>query len=311
MKPSRIVLILVALLAGGLAAWLATRGGGAPTHVEQAAVRPAPAPTVAVLVATRDVNVGDTIHSGDVAWRDWPKDGVSPDYITKARMPDAPAKLDGAIVRLPILSDDPVRDDKLAQTDQGFLSALLPKGMRAVSVQVSPETGSGGFILPGDHVDVISTHAGPGGTQITEPVLQNVTVLAIGPNLGRAAAEKSGADTSSKPFSQPTIATLALDPGRARVLVNAEQTAKLSLLLRSVSDFAQTNTGDGHPEAIQSVKVIRFGRASSVETGGSAVIPPRVDTAAYTPPVPLEAGAPEQAVQPALTGASPPRPVLK
>ena len=35
------------------------------------------------------------------------------------------------------------------------MAAILPSGMRAVSTEISPETGAGGFILPNDRVDVI------------------------------------------------------------------------------------------------------------------------------------------------------------
>lgn len=287
MKPSRIVLILVAIIAGGLAAYLATRGD-APQPVQQASA-PQPVASGNVLVATRDIGVGERLSPGALEWRDWPQDAINAQYITKAGMPDAVKQLDGAVARFEIFAGDPIRDDKLVKSDQGYLSAVLEKGMRGVSVSVTADSGSGGFIVPNDHVDVISTHSGPGG-QVSETVLENVKVLAIGKRLGEkgttGAPPDSAADPSAQVFDNTTIATLELDPARAQVLVNAALTGKLSLVLRSVADFA--DTGKGTPVGgTQAIKIIRYGRETSVQAGATQgdAQPISVDAAAYVPKV--------------------------
>ena len=62
------------------------------------------------------------------------------------------------IVRTPFIAGEPIREAKLVNAKgSGFMAAILPSGMRAVSTQISPETGAGGFILPNDRVDVILT----------------------------------------------------------------------------------------------------------------------------------------------------------
>lgn len=286
MKASRVVLILISIFAAGLAAYLATRGSGNPRPAQQVATTaPKPMPQAKVLVAKTDIGVGDRLTPQDVEWRDWPQDGVSGQYITIASMPDAPDQLKGAIARSEIMPGDPIRDDKLAKSGEGYLSAILDKGMRAVSVSVSAESGSGGFIVPNDHVDVVSTHSAPGGGQVSEVVLANVRVLAIGKQLGDDSG-KGGTDKStSKGFTNSTIATVELDPARAQTLINASQSGKLTLVLRSVADFSDTDQSVAQAPS-QAIKVIRYGQASSVQAGGAQnYAEASVDSASYSPPV--------------------------
>lgn len=284
MKPSQIVVILLALSAGGLAAFLATRGD-APAPVEQA-MAPQPKADGNVLVARADIGVGERLTASDLEWRPWPQDALNAQYITKASMPDAVTQLEGSVARFEIFSGDPIRDDKLVKTDQGYLSAVLEKGMRGVSVSVSADSGSGGFIVPNDHVDVISTHSSANG-QVSETVLENVKVLAIGKRLGEkgstGAPPDGSADPSAQVFDNTAIATLELDPSQAQVLVNAGQSGKLSLVLRSIADFADNDTGS--PVGTQAVKVIRFGRETSVQAGAVAQNDISVNAAAFVPTV--------------------------
>src|SRR5262249_59088728 len=90
----------------------------------------------------------------------------------------------GMIVRTPFVAGEPIREAKLVNSKgSGFMAAILPSGMRAISTQISPETGAGGFILPNDRVDVILTPRGNrdagGGGGSSETILRNVRVLAI------------------------------------------------------------------------------------------------------------------------------------
>ena len=71
-----------------------------------------------------------------------------------ARMP--PTQIAGSIARAPFIAGEPIREQKLVKANgSGFMAAILPTGMRAISTEISPETGAGGFILPNDRVDVI------------------------------------------------------------------------------------------------------------------------------------------------------------
>src|SRR5262245_31304535 len=150
MKTARIVVLGVAIAAGGLAALLASRPEAPP---------PAPAPvvqidTVEILVAKSDIGMGHLLSPNDVQWQVWPTAAASPNFIRRSDRPDAIQSLAGSIARTPIVTGEPVREAKLIKANgSGFMAAILPSGKRAISTEISPETGAGGFILPNDHVD--------------------------------------------------------------------------------------------------------------------------------------------------------------
>src|SRR6187399_940260 len=156
MKPTSIVLLLVALIAGGLAAFLATQQSG-PVQVVQGPTEIVQEQKTQVLVAIAPIGVGQRLSGETVQWRDWPAGAVRDEYITIANRPDAMNDVTGAVARFEIFPGDPVIEQKLVRTGQGYLSAVLDKGKRGVSVAVEAASASGGFIVPNDHVDVVST----------------------------------------------------------------------------------------------------------------------------------------------------------
>jgi pilus assembly protein CpaB len=114
------------------------------------------------------------------------------------------------------------------------MAAVLPGGMRAVSTEISPETGAGGFILPNDRVDVIlskreKNRDSAAGTDIivSEIILSNIRVLAI----DQAPRERDGQNSVVG-----KTATLELKPAQAQVLARARQSGTLSLALRAMVD---------------------------------------------------------------------------
>src|SRR5687768_14127627 len=123
MRPSRIVLLLVAIIAGGLAAYLATRGGQ-PAQVVEGPERVIEEAKTQVLVAVAPIGVGERLSTETVQWLDWPEGAVRPGYITVAAMPDALEDLTGAVSRFEIFPGDPIVEGKLVRSDQGYLSAV-------------------------------------------------------------------------------------------------------------------------------------------------------------------------------------------
>ena len=100
--------------------------------------------------------MGTAVAAQDLHWQPWPAAAAGPTFIRKSDRPDAIEQLAGAIARAPFSAGEPIREAKLIKANgSGFMAAILPSGMRAVSTEISPETGAGGFILPNDHVDVI------------------------------------------------------------------------------------------------------------------------------------------------------------
>ena len=118
MKPARIILLLVALVAGGLAAFLVTRGGRpAPQQVVQTEV--VQEAKTQILVAKAPIGVGERLSTASLEWQDWPEGAVRPEYVTIAVMPDAPAELTGAVARFEFFPGEPIREAKLVRADQG------------------------------------------------------------------------------------------------------------------------------------------------------------------------------------------------
>jgi pilus assembly protein CpaB len=239
MPRSRLLLLAVALIAGGAAAWLATRHDAPPV------VAAPEAPTITtplmtqILVAKVPIAVGQKLTPDMLGWQEWPSATLQPQYIDIAATPDAAADMAGSVARTDFVAGEPIRPDKLATAEEGSLSALLDNGMRGVSVMVSPDAASGGFIVPGDRVDVVLTRPDPRGAQVSQTILSDVKVLAINANLGRDKTESSEATTT---FSAQAIATLALDPRSAEIIINAASAGKLSLMLVPLVDAESSGT---------------------------------------------------------------------
>jgi pilus assembly protein CpaB len=206
--------------------------------------------------------MGQSVTPNEMQWQIWPTQAASPAFIRKSDRPDALAQYTGSIARSPFVAGEPLRDAKLIKANgSGFMAALLPSGKRAISTEISPETGAGGFILPNDHVDVILSRrdgdkdSGSGG-HISETILTNIRVLAIDQTLG----EKDG----QKVVIGKT-ATLELTPRQAENLALSRQQGTLSLSLRSLAD-AQGNTlaEEDDQKSGRRINVVRYGVTTSV-----------------------------------------------
>jgi pilus assembly protein CpaB len=280
MKPARLILLLVAIVAGGLAAFLVTRGGSSPEQIVTTEV--VGEAKTQILVASLPIGVGERLSATNLQWQDWPEGAVRPEYVTIAAMPEAATDLTGAVARFEFFPGEPIREAKLARTDQGYLSAVLAPGKRAVSVPVTAASSAGGFILPNDRVDVLLTTNTDAG-QVSEVVLSNVRIMAIGKRLGEVGVSGGQEDPAAPAptpitFDDATIATLELDPGQAETLVTAATQGQLSLTLRSVADFVDNSPYKAN--ASQTVRLIRFGREQSISAGTSvsSVTPQAVTT---------------------------------
>lgn len=271
MRPARIVLLLVALVAGSLAAFLVTRSGRPPAPTSEVVTQVVQEAKTQILVARAPIGVGERLNPERLEWQDWPDGALRPEYVTVSAMPDAPKQLTGAVARFEFFPGEPIREAKLVRADQGYLSAVLSPGKRGVSVTVSAASSAGGFVVPNDHVDVLLTTSTEMG-QRSEVILSNVRVLALGKRLGEmgvSGGDETGAEGSPNPttFDASTIATLELDPGQAETLVNASTRGQLSLTLRSVADFNRAEAGPATTN--QAVRLIRYGREQSVMAGNA------------------------------------------
>jgi pilus assembly protein CpaB len=295
MKPIRIIVLAVAAVAAiGLA--LVVRGmmSGKPTSQASAAIPVVKQkPLAKVLVARRDLKIGERLTAEDLDWQEWPVEAVNPAFTTDGSVPvpvakpePAPAKdakadaakpgapnvgklasaagkggkggqskdavatvtrtvamlsdggpkaaYIGAVVREPILKGEPMTSAKVVRSGEGgYMAVVLPAGMRAMAVPVKVETAAGGFILPGDRVDVIMSKQiqAEGNSRnnlyITTTVLKNIKVLAID--------QVTQPDKNENTVVGAT-ATLEVAPDDAEILALAHSEGELSLTLRSYAD---------------------------------------------------------------------------
>lgn len=233
----RVFVLLGALVCAGLAAYLALNfiGNRNNNPSDPQIVEVNKNPTKEVLVASKDIKMGEKLGGGAVGWVNWPEANLQPTMITKDAKPDALEQYEKARARLTIYQGEVLVEKKVVLPgDSGFLAAMLPKGMRAISVAISERSSAGGFILPNDRVDVILTKKtsvdGGNTLVISDTVLTNVRVLAVNQNFRQ---EQEG-DTISVPEGK--TATLELDARQAEVIAQVESSGELSLALRSIAE---------------------------------------------------------------------------
>ena len=264
MNTARVVVLTIAVGAGGVAAYLASGSDDRPAPV--AAVAPT-VETVEVLVAKSDINLGQSLKPEHLQWQSWPAATTSSSFIQRKDRSKGDAEVTGMIARAPSIAGEPIREQKLVKADgSGFMAAILPAGMRAVSTEISPETGAGCFILPNDRVDVLLSkrernpeQPNAGDVISSEIILSNIRVLAI----DQAPKEKDGQTT----VVGKTV-TLELKPEQAETLARARQSGTLSLALRSIADInvAENRSDENSRRRGDSVAVIRFGIPSTMTT---------------------------------------------
>ena len=276
MKTSRYVVMGIAGLAGILLFFLVhgLMSGKATRPATAAVVAPPPVQTARVLTAAHDIKAGSRLADADLQWQDWPVnlvnnafviDGPHPgtaaagteeaarkaggiqaatqaasDAARHALTPGAKEAYIGGVARQDILANTPITDSEVVRSDEGgFMAVMLEPGMRAMAVQVSVENTAGGFILPGDRVDIMATHQTPkqsgGGTNDSvETVLRNIRVLAIDQTV-QAQKDKQSVIGAT--------ATLEVSPADGQALALAKASGSLSLMLRSYAD-------DGGPAGV-------------------------------------------------------------
>jgi pilus assembly protein CpaB len=255
MRFARGFVLLLALMAAGGAALLvqkATRAGVRPPQ----AARPE---MVDILVAARAISVGDGIGKAELRWQPWPAASVPAGSIRRTSA-DSPAgvPIEAATARYAMLEGEPISQAKLLRPNDGSaLAALLAPGMRALSVSIREETAAGGFIQPGDRVDVMVTRKqGETGREParSDILLRGVKVLAIGKAL---AGKAPGAGRT---------ATLEIAPPQASLLTAAQSGGDITLALIGSGDVGQEPVTASAADTTAEVRMLKFGRAANRQT---------------------------------------------
>jgi pilus assembly protein CpaB len=319
MDKKKLVLLLGALIIAigtAFAARTMLAGGGAPS-AEAAAQPTGPK----VLVANRALPVGTIITADAVNFQQWPDQLVQDAYFIDGES-NIEALL-GTVVRHPITAGEPVTQGALvAPGDRGFLAAALGPGMRAVTVPVNAQSGVGGFVFPGDRVDLVLSHTVEGdgpAMKAADTFLRNLRVLATDQSTEQTTDEKG--KTVVTTFRN---VTLEVTPKIAERIAVAQSIGSISLVLRSLSDNSEeleraiasgdvnipaNATPEQEDRLLKAAMSRPTDKGNSFSTGG--------DVARFqpsTPPPPKQrgsrqestgaqtAGAPAQAAAPAPTG---------
>jgi pilus assembly protein CpaB len=218
-----------------------------------------------VLVAKKDITVGQTLLPQDMEWAAWPASTSNPAYVRRANRPEAVEQLAGWMARAAIAGGDPIRESSLINAKgSGYIAAVLPSGMRAVATEISAETGAGGFVLPNDRVDVILSRRDREAERLTgiespvaEVLLSDVKVLAIDQHI----EDKTGRAIVGR------TTTLELNPRQVEMLAMGRLMGGLSLALRSLSDTDPSKRASAprqdDPGGAKRLNTVRFGVTST------------------------------------------------
>lgn len=257
---------LIALAAATFAALLAVYLYG----IVFAPVESPPAPVVQstsvdVLVAAKDIVRGEKLGGLGVQWRPWPRENVTGAMITRDASPDAISSLKDARASLPLIGGEPIVDAKIVRSgNQGFMSAILQPGMRAISIPITDNSAVAGFVLPNDRVDILITQMNTGSWGVTpypttNTLLSNVRVLAIDQTINQPA------DSPAIPGAKNAV--LELEPQQAEVLVRLTLSGALTLVLRSLAE--ELSESDQNSKPILSEM---FKNPSIVATNGTLLV---------------------------------------
>lgn len=231
-----------------------------------------------VLVATGEIPFGTRLSEANLKWMQWPAEVVGVDFISNSSRPQAISELVGSVARSVIYENEPISERKLVKPGtQGLMATLLKPGMRAVTTRISVDTAAGGFIQPGDRVDIIlTTSATPSPafqavqsrSQVfsANTIFENVRVLAIDQTFSTSA--ESGASVIG------STATFEMSQQDAEVLQEAVAQGDITLTLRPMGPIGAAQ-GKSHArvkkknnDEVSSLTVYRNGQPTQVAIRG-------------------------------------------
>lgn len=290
MKRQTLIALGVAIILGLIAVFLAN------TYLtgRERQLAASPQGVVRIAVASMPLNYGDDITADKVKFIGYPANALPPGTFRSIGelLPEGKRR----VALRPILINQPLLAADLSGEGQNAtIAALLPDGMRAATIRINDVSGVAGFIKANESVDVLITRqplgtTGDGGDQVTDVLLQNVRVIAMG-------QDATGADGKPKATRS---ATLEVTPVDAQKLVLGQQLGNLSLVLRK----------PGEEQNIPKVETVslndlRYSYYSSLPPGA------RPATAGAAPPPAVQRAPVQRASQPRrapVSQAAPPRP---
>lgn len=195
---------------------------------------------IKVQAASRDLSAGTKLRKGDLRLVEIPEKEHPRGVFT-----DEKALLEKTLL-FPVAQNEPLTQVKLAAIGgiEG-VSATIPPGKRAISVQVTDSTSAAGLILPRSHVDVVFTRTGSMAEALSKVILEDIVVLSVGRNTEVAATDPKTAAAAAAAQAQTSTAqravTLLVTPDEAAKLELAKNNGKIGLVLRNPLDAGKLN----------------------------------------------------------------------
>lgn len=193
---------------------------------------------VEIAVAARPLTIGTELTADNVKWKGVAEEAVFEGAIRRVSNQPVSQMVKGRL-RRDLAANEPVLKSALIANGQGnVLAASMKTGMRAVAIKASAESMVGGFINPGDFVDVILTYQvnqnNDGGEAVENPVERNATETVL-ENIKVLAVDQTARKEDDKAKVGRTV-TLEVDQKGAEKLALATEMGDLSLSLRAMGD---------------------------------------------------------------------------
>lgn len=277
------IIVVGAMAVLGFIVFTQVKKMGTPVVVPEAAVETEvvieKVKYVPVLAVANDYSVGQRLSEGGITSIEWPAEALTANLINLDDQPDAQAQFINALARVPLVEGETLTRDKVIMAgDSGIMAALLKPGMRAVTTRISVDTAAGGFIQPGDRVDVIlrenfqirrnptlgaqSSTVERNNLFVARTLFENVKILAIDQTF--TTSSESGAAIPG------STATFELSQSDAELLQESEGYGDLFLTLRGVngSSYQARSAArverEGKDPAPTTLTIYRDGQATPV-----------------------------------------------
>jgi len=234
---------------------------------------------VDILVASVDIQRGTRLTPDLLKWKRWPAEALEPNQIDIQNQPQALEEYAGAVTRAAIYAGEPIMQQKVVLVgDRGLMSALLGPGMRAISTRITADTAAGGFIQPGDRVDVVLTTQLPRSLQpgvasvqnnyVANTIFENVPVLAIG--------QTSNQNPDGTAYVIGSTALLEMSLADSEVLIEAQSRGDISLVLRGLNQRGAANVPSAattirkkSSSSVRALTIYRNGQKQQVSIQGN------------------------------------------
>lgn len=199
---------------------------------------------VEILVATKDLGIGTELKASDMRWQEWPQSSVFPGAVVREKDQSSDKALEGRLARNVSKGEPIMKNALLGQSKGNLVAASLEPGMRAIAIEVEASSMVGGFIGPGDFVDVILTYKltmkpedeDPRVKNMVEQNLQKMASETIMQNLKVLAVDQTAKRPEDEKIKVGKTVTLAMTAEQSEIISLATGMGQLILALRAVGD---------------------------------------------------------------------------